>query len=76
MKNLFPVKDIKDSMKFRNIEKYEVDFTKTGRLKDSASPYMQRMLNCENMINEKQPIKRKKISKDENQERRKRRKPG
>ena len=69
MKNLFPVKDIKDSMKFRNIEKYEVDFTKTGRLKDSAIPYMQ--LNCENMINKKQQIKRKKISKDETQERRK-----
>ena len=76
VKNMFPIKEINHSMKFRNIEKYEVDFANTGRLKDSAIPYMQRMLNCETMINEKQQIKRKIMSEDEYPERRKRRKPG
>ena len=65
-------------MIFRNIEKYDVDFARTGRLKDSSIPYMQRMLNSENLNNEKQAIKRKIMNKDENEneQRRKRRKPG
>ena len=62
---MFLIKETNHSMKFRNIEKYEVDFAITGRLKDSAIPYMQRMLNCETMINEKQQIKRKIMSEDE-----------
>ena len=73
---MFPIKEINHSMKFRNIEKYEVDFANTGRLKDSAIPFMQRMLNCETIINEKQQIKSKIMSEDLYPERRKRRKPG
>ena len=76
VKNMFPKKEVNHSMIFRNIEKYDVDFAKTGRLKDSSIPYMQRMLNSENLKNEKQAIKRKIMNKDENEQRRKRRKPG
>ena len=76
VKNMFPIKEINHSMKFRNIEKYEVDFAITGRLKDSVIPFMQRMLDCETIINEKQQIKSKIMSADLYPERRKRRKPG
>ena len=36
-------------MKARKTEKYDVKYAHTGRLKDSAIPYMQRLLNSDNM---------------------------
>ena len=32
-------------MKNRNTEKYDVNYSHTGRLKNSAIPYMQRLIN-------------------------------
>ena len=32
-------------MKNRNTEKYDVKYANTGRLKNSAIPYMQRLIN-------------------------------
>ena len=72
---LFKEKDSKHKMKARNYEKYEVKFANTGRLKKSAVPYMQRMLNNVNTENVKKGIKRK-ISEYENKHEIKRRKPG
>ena len=62
-------------MKARNYEKYEVKFANTGRLKKSAVPYMQRILNSVNTENLKQGIKRN-ISEYGNNTKIKRRKPG
>jgi len=60
-------------MDLRKDEKYEVKFAKTNRLKKSSVPYMQRILNTDNLQFEKQELKRKKrfngdknIEKEEN----------
>ena len=45
-------------MDLRKYKKIEVKFTKTIRLKNSI-PYMQRILNAENLEFEKQELKRK-----------------
>ena len=62
-------------MKIRNNEKFDVKFANTERLKKSSIPYMQRILNSENMTKENQLGKRK-LLKEENTPGRKRRKPG
>ena len=46
-------------MDLRKNEKFEVKFAKTNRLKNSSIPYMQRILNSENLQFEKQELKRK-----------------
>ena len=61
-------------MKIRNNEKFDVKFANTERLKKSSIPYMQRILNSENMSKENQLGKRK-LLKEENTPGRKRRKP-
>ena len=45
--NMFPINKNYHSMKLRNREKYVVKFANTDRLKNSAIPYMQRLLNNE-----------------------------
>ena len=44
-KEMFPERNKIHSMGIRNPEKYEVAHANTERLKDSAIPYMQRLLN-------------------------------
>ena len=43
-KDLFPLNSV-DGLETRNNDKYRVLFANTGRLKDSAVPYQQRLLN-------------------------------
>ena len=43
--NMFPKREKEHAMKARNEEKYHVQHAKTSRLKNSAIPYMQRLLN-------------------------------
>jgi hypothetical protein len=62
-------------MKIRNNEKFDVKFANTERLKKSSIPYMQRILNLENMTKENKLGKRK-LLKEESTPERKRRKPG
>ena len=62
-------------MKIRNNEKFDVKFANTERLKKSSIPYMQRILNLENMTKENELGKRK-LLKEESTPERKRRKPG
>ena len=45
--NMFPINKNYHSMKLRNQEKYVVKFANAERLKNSAIPYMQRLLNNE-----------------------------
>ena len=59
--NIFSKKKTEHGMDLRKNEKYEVKFAKTNRLKNSSVPYMQRILNTENLLFEKQDLKRKKI---------------
>ena len=42
---IFPFREVKHGMKFRKSEKYFANPTKTKRLKDSAVPYLQGLLN-------------------------------
>ena len=58
--NLILKKKTKHGMDLRKNEKYEVKFAKTNRLKNSSVPYMQRILNTDNLQFEKQDLKRKK----------------
>merc|ERR1712208_268993 len=57
--NIFSKKKTKHGMDLRKYEKFEVKFAKTNRLKSSSIPYMQRILNSENLQFEKQELKRK-----------------
>ena len=57
--NIFSKKKTKHGMDLRKYEKFEVKFAKTNRLKNSSIPYMQRILNSENLQFEKQELKRK-----------------
>ena len=72
--DIFKTKKNEHRMKLRQNEKYEVKYAKTSRLKDSAIPYMQRILNKENLRCKIQ-VKRKKIL-QEDKKITKRRKPG
>ena len=54
---LFPLREVKYGMKFRKSEKYLVNPTKTKRLKDSAVPYLQGLLN-KDYFEKKQSLKR------------------
>ena len=70
---LFKEKEKPHKMKLRQDEKYEVDFASTRRLQKSSIPYMQRLLNIDDQ-NKNQNNKRKKVSEEVPQK--KRRKPG
>ena len=50
---------IKHGTNLRKYGRIEVKFTKTNRLKNSSIPYLQRILNSENLEFEKQDLKRK-----------------
>ena len=56
VKEIFKEKQ-KPEKNLRNIEKYEVNFARTNRLKNSSIPYMQRILNNVNTPDEKQKEK-------------------
>ena len=58
--NIFSKRRTKHGMDLRKNEKYEVKFAKTNRLKNSSIPYMQRILNTDNLQFGKQELKRKK----------------
>ena len=45
VKDMFPLNDAVDQ-DIRQRDKYKVAFARTGRLKDSSIPYMQRLLNA------------------------------
>ena len=45
MKTLFPRSSRKSKMATRHQEKYKVKFARTERLRKSAIPYMQKLLN-------------------------------
>ena len=47
VKHMFPFNKNEHSLDTRAKEKYLVTMARTGRLKDSAIPYMQRLLNSE-----------------------------
>ena len=51
VRNIIQIKKTKNFMKFINIEKYEVNFAHTGRLKKSSIPYMQRIQRIYSMKN-------------------------
>ena len=46
---LFPLRDMNHGKSIRNSEKYHVNISKTNRYKHSAIPYLQRLLNKENL---------------------------
>ena len=46
-KDMFQVKSKNHAMNMRNTEEFQVEFANTDRLKNSAIPYMQRLLNAE-----------------------------
>ena len=54
---LFPLREVKHSMMIRNSEKYFVKHSKTRRHRESAVPYLQGLLNREN-IEKNQSLKR------------------
>ena len=45
VRSMFPPNDAQPTVETRNPEKFQVNMARTGRYKDSAVPYMQRMLN-------------------------------
>ena len=47
---LFPLRKAKHEMSFRNSERFHVKITKTRRHKDSAVPFLQRLLNKDTLI--------------------------
>ena len=51
-KSMFPIKDKTHNMLTRGEEYFDVKFAHTGRLKDSAIPYMQRILNNDEKFKE------------------------
>ena len=54
---MFPVRDKDHSMNMRNQEYFEVDFANTERLKNSAIPSMQRILNSDYLENQERRIR-------------------
>ena len=73
-KSMFPIKDKTHNMLTREEEYFDVKFAHTGRLRDSAIPYMQRMLNKDEKFKEI-PSKKRKLENEEGR-RQKKRKPG
>ena len=73
-KSMFPTKDKTHNMLSRREENFDVKFAHTGRLKDSAIPYMQRMLNSNEKF-EDIPCRKRKMKNDEGNMQKKR-KPG
>ena len=57
--NIFSKEKTKHGMDLRKYEKNETKFASTNRLKNSSIPYMHRILNSENLLFEKQELKRK-----------------
>jgi hypothetical protein len=45
IRSMFPLNDAHSTVETRHPEKYHVNLAKTGRYKESAVPYMQRLLN-------------------------------
>ena len=56
-KTMFPVRDKDHSMNLRNQEHFEVKFANTERLKNSAIPSMQRILNSDYLENQERRIR-------------------
>ena len=54
---LFPLRKVQHDMKFRMSEKYLVNCSKTRRYKDSAVPFLQGLLNKDN-VEKKKDLKR------------------
>ena len=54
---LFPLREVKHGMRVRKSEKYVVKTSKTNRHKDSAVPYLQKLLN-KDYIEKRQNLKR------------------
>ena len=54
---LFPLRRVQHDMKFRMSEKFSVNRSKTGRYKDSAVPFLQGLLNKDN-VEKRKDIKR------------------
>ena len=54
---LFPLRKANHGMSVRNGEKYHVNITNTGRYKDSAVPFLQRLLN-KDIMDKKDNLKR------------------
>ena len=65
-KSMFPVKEVIHPMEVRKCEKFEVNYANTGRLTDSAIPYMQRILNNNNVNEKGKESKRKVLHQGEN----------
>ena len=63
---MFPVKEVIHPMEVRKCEKFEVNYANTGRLTDSAIPYMQRILNNDNLNQKGAESKRKVLHQEEN----------
>lgn len=57
-KNMFPVRDKEHNMNIRNTEHFEVKFANTERLKNSAIPSMQRLLNSDYNINKQRKMRK------------------
>ena len=67
---MFPIKDKTHNMLTRGEEYFDVKFAHTGRLKDSAIPYMQKILNNDEKFKEIPSRKRKlEIKKEEGRKR-------
>ena len=45
VKDMFPLNQTECDLKTRSREKFHVTMSRTGRLKDSSVPYMQRLMN-------------------------------
>ena len=73
-KSIFPVREKTHNMNTREEESFNVNFAHTGRLMKSAIPYMQRILNKDEILQENQNQKRK--IENEGNTWRKKRKPG
>ena len=54
---LFPLRKVNHGMSARNSERYHVKIAKTGRFKDSAVPFLQRLLNKDTLA-KKENLKR------------------
>ena len=53
MRKMFPMNPTHYAVQTRFREKFEVTAARTGRLKSSAIPYMQRLLNNEALLEKK-----------------------
>ena len=60
---------VRTGKEVRKCEKCSVNYANTGRLKDSAIPYMQRILNNDNLNKKGEESKRKVLHQEENPKR-------